>query len=190
MYILPISWDTSFHKATKIPLNLTWQHHGLLNSCIPPFDTAKSCAIRSMKNTWEYLLLERCNRNASYYKHCLMNSARKYFFSCSSSKGSPGDTLSKSPTSIQQLHKEVLFFPSQEAIVTCLLPPETAASVSSSIKVLHLQQEAGLYLCGLCYGKRSSINPSILSLQAASVRQATVSMTSDLPDSISLLRGL
>lgn len=126
-----------FIKPQKSPPNLTWHHYRLLNSCIPSFDTANSCAIRSMKNTWEYFLLERCNRNASHYKHYLMNSARKYLF-CSSSKGSPGVTLSKTPSSIQQLHKDVLFFPSQEAILTHLLLPETAASVSST-KVLHLQ---------------------------------------------------
>lgn len=60
-------------KPQKSPPSLTWHHHGLLNTCIPPFDTANSCAIRSMKNIWEYFLLERCSRNASHYKHCLMN---------------------------------------------------------------------------------------------------------------------
>lgn len=138
LYILPISWGTSFHKATKISPKSHMASPQIIDS-YPLFDTANSCAIRTIKNTWEYFLLERCNRNASHYKHRLMNSSQKYLFSCSSSKGSPGDTLSKNPSSIQQVHKEVLFFPSQEAILTCILPPETAASVSSSTKVLYLQ---------------------------------------------------
>lgn len=60
-------------KPQKSPPSLIWHHHGLLNSYIPPFDTANACAIRSMKNIWEYFLLERCSRNASHYKHCLMH---------------------------------------------------------------------------------------------------------------------
>lgn len=62
-----------FIKPRKSPPSFTWQHHGLLNSCIPLFDTTSSCAIRSTKNILEYFLLERCSRNASHYKHSLKN---------------------------------------------------------------------------------------------------------------------
>lgn len=60
-------------KSLKFPSSLTGHPQGLLNSCFPPFYTAKSCAIRSMKKNWEYFLLEKCSRNASHYKHCFMN---------------------------------------------------------------------------------------------------------------------